>query len=69
MKEKITKLTAIKLAKAKGIKFSGSFHADCSTSQAEYLAELARKAGYRKPRLASGSTGRYFYYHLYRKYI
>jgi len=68
MKKKITKLAAFKLAKANGIKFSGSFHADCSVSQGEYLAELARKAGYRKPRLASGSTGRYFYNHLYKIY-
>lgn len=68
MKKRMSKEQAFKLAKDYGIKFTGDFYADCSNSQASYLSELAKVVGYKKPLSASGSTGRYFYYHLYKKF-
>lgn len=65
-KRKMAKDEALKLAKAYGIKFTGDFHADCSMSEGGYLSDLAKVVGYRKPKNATGSTGRYFYYHLYK---
>lgn len=63
----ISKLDAYKLAKKAGIKFGKypDFGVQSHSAMAE-LAAIAKLAGYRKPKTASGSTGRYFYYHLNR---
>lgn len=66
-KKRMSKTEAIRLAKVYGIKFTGSYHADCSTSDGEYLAALAKLVGYKKPASANGSTARYFYEHLCKK--
>ncbi len=66
-KATISKSDAYKLAKKAGIKFGK--HPDSgvqSPSAMTELAAIAKLAGYRKPKTASGSTGRYFYYHLAR---
>ena len=63
----ISKIEAYRLAKKTGIKFGK--HPDSgvqSPSAMTELAAIAKLAGYRKPKTASGSTGRYFYYHLAR---
>jgi hypothetical protein len=62
--KRMTKDDAFKSAKEAGIAFSGDYHADCDTSKGSHLHDLAKKVGYRKPKNANGSTGRYFYYHL-----
>ena len=58
---KISKKEAYDLAKRQGVKFSKDFHAQSKGSE---LAAIAKLAGYRKPKTASGSTGRYFFEHL-----
>lgn len=55
---------AYESAKKEGIKFTGDYHKDCDVSQGNFLAELAKKVGYKKPQNANGSTGRYFYSYL-----
>lgn len=51
----------------RGIDFSADFHT-LSFSDAELLAEWAKRTKYRKPKNANGSTGRYFFEHLKRRY-
>lgn len=58
---KLNKSDAIKEAEAMGVDFDKDFH---EQSKGNELAELAKKYGYKKPVSASGSTGRYFFYHL-----
>jgi len=58
---KLSKYEAYKLAKRQGVNFSKDYH---SQSKGTELAALAKLSGYRKPKSASGSTGRYFFYHL-----
>jgi hypothetical protein len=53
--------TAIRL----GVNFKRDFHAQNVGGQ---LGELAKQFGYRKPKSANGSTGRYFFYLLKRRY-
>ena len=60
---KITKLEAYKLAKEAGADFDKDVYAQ-SIGVLNNLAEIAKLAGYRKPKSASGSTGRYFFEHL-----
>ncbi len=60
-KNKISKLDAYKMAKKVGVNFNKDYHAQ---SKGNELHDLARLAGYRKPKNANGSTGRYFFYHL-----
>ncbi len=57
----LSKEEAIKLAKAEGVDFDKDFLAQ---SFGEFLADLAKRCGYRKPKNANGSTGRYFFSHL-----
>lgn len=59
--KKISKEEAKKLAIAEGVDFDKDFH---EQSKGNELAEIAKKAGYRKPKSASGSTGKYFFEHL-----
>jgi len=61
----ISKFEAYELAKKAGIKFHKDFYQH-SLSETGELAAIAKLAGYRKPVTASGSTGRYFFYHLQR---
>ena len=61
---KITKLQAYKLAKRSGIRFSLGDSDRQSLSAMQNLHRIASKCGYRKPKNASGSTARYFFYHL-----
>jgi len=61
----ISKAEAYRLAKKAGIKFGK--YPDSGTQSPSAMSELAaiaKLAGYRKPKTASGSTARYFYYHL-----
>jgi len=60
-KKKISKHEAYKMAKKVGVDFNKDFHAQ---SYGAELAALAKLAGYRKPKNANGSTGRYFFAHL-----
>ena len=60
---KISKFDAYKLAKKSGVNFNKDFHAQSKGNELAYIAKLA---GYRKPKTASGSLGRYFFYHLLR---
>lgn len=48
-----------------GVNFNTDFHAQSIGGK---MAELAREYGYRKPKNANGSTGRYFFQLLQRKY-
>ncbi len=58
---KLTKIEALKEAKKIGVDFSKDYH---SQSFGTGLSELAKKTGYKKPKNANGSTGRYFFAHL-----
>jgi hypothetical protein len=62
---KISRTAALNQAMQYGINIkNGNFFRDVSVSQAGYLAELAEESGYKKPKNANGSTGRYFFEHL-----
>lgn len=50
-----------------GISITADFHT-LSTAQVEVIVELAKLAGYRKPKLANGSTARYYFEALQRKH-
>ena len=66
-KTTISKTEAYRLAKKAGIKFGKYPDSGVqSPSAMTELAAIAKLAGYRKPTTASGSTARYFYYHLSR---
>lgn len=54
------------LSQSHGIDFTADFHT-LSSAQCEALADTAREVGYRKPRDANGSTGRYFFAYLNRE--
>lgn len=57
--------SAISKAIHRGADFDTDFHAQ---SIGGAMAELAREYGYRKPKNANGSTGRYFFQRLQREY-
>ena len=63
---KLSKIDAYRIAKRSGVKFSLPDSDRQSMSAMSRLHRLAKKRGYRKPQYASGSTGRYFFYHLLR---
>jgi hypothetical protein len=46
-----------------GIDFNEDFHT-LPSSKVDLIVEAAKACKYRKPATASGSTGRYFFYHL-----
>jgi hypothetical protein len=56
---------ALDSAQQQGVDFEIDYHAQ---SIGGLLAELARSYGYRKPKNANGSTGRYFFQRLQREY-
>jgi hypothetical protein len=61
---------AINAAMNHGINLrTGNFYADVNHDQACFLAELAKSSGYRKPKNANGSTGRYFFELLKRRFL
>ena len=60
---KISKIDAYRLAKKAGANFNKDVYAQ-GISVLSDLAAIAKLAGYRKPKNASGSTGRYFFEHL-----
>ena len=60
---KISKLEAYRLAKKAGADFNKDVHAQ-NIGVLSDIAAIAKLVGYRKPKNASGSTGRYFFYHL-----
>ncbi len=49
---------SINIARQRGVDFRRDFHAQ---SVGDLMAGLAKEAGYRKPKFANGSTGRYFF--------
>ena len=57
--------TAISTAIGQGVDFRKDFFAQ---NVGGYCAELAHTFGYRKPKNANGSTGRYFFALLQRQY-
>ena len=59
----ISKFDAYRMAKRAGVSFKKDYH---QQSVGSTMADLAKKAGYRKPATASGSRARYFFYHLQR---
>ena len=61
----ISKVEAYRLAKKAGARFSKDYLQQASGVQTE-MAAIAKLAGYRKPKTASGSTGRYFFNYLNR---
>ncbi len=65
MVKKITRLEAKRLAVKAGVDFSMNFHA-LRPSQVDTLLTINKLVGYRKPKNANGSTGRYFFYYLQR---
>jgi len=60
---KLTRLEAKKMAKQAGISFKQDYH-KLRGDKVDFLLSLCRAVGYKKPKKASGSTGRYFYYYL-----
>ena len=62
----ISKFDAYKLAKKAGIKFHLGDSDRQDMSAMSELHAISKLAGYRKPKTASGSTSRYFFYHLLR---
>ena len=62
-KATISKFDAYKLAKKAGALFSKDYFQQRSGVQNE-MAAIAKLAGYRKPKTASGSTSRYFFEHI-----
>lgn len=62
----ISKYEAYKIAKKAGIKFHWGDSDRQDLGAMLELHAIAKLAGYRKPKTASGSTGRYFFYHLLR---
>jgi len=61
----ISKPEAYRLAKKAGAIFSKDYLQQTSGVQNE-MAAIAKLAGYRKPKTASGSTGSYFFAYLNR---
>tara|TARA_S200002703_G_scaffold12095_1_gene10804 strand:+ start:239 stop:457 length:219 start_codon:yes stop_codon:yes gene_type:complete len=64
--KKISPEEAYRLAKKIGIDFKKGPFEQSISGMAE-LAAIAKLAGYRKPKSASGSTGRYFFQYLKKK--
>lgn len=62
-RKRISKAEAKRRAVAAGINFNEDVHSQSWTAMSE-LAEIAKAAGYRKPKSANGSTARYFFQHL-----
>ena len=62
---KITRIEALSLAKRAGINLNADYHTLNST-QVGVIVDLAKQSGYQKPKNASGSRGRYFFYNLAR---
>jgi hypothetical protein len=61
----ISREEAKKLAEKMGIDFRKDFHTLYS-SEVSVLLDIRKLNGYRKPKNANGSTGRYFYAYLQR---
>lgn len=61
----ISKIEAYRLAKKAGAKFSKDYFQQPLSVSTDLVA-IAKLAGYRKPKTASGSTARYFFAHLNR---
>jgi hypothetical protein len=57
--------TALNAFNTSGIKIDADFHTLTST-QVEIIVDLAKRAGYRKPKNANGSTGRSYFEALVR---
>lgn len=64
--KKISPAEARKLAEKIGVDFKKGPFEQRVSAMAE-LAAIAKLAGYRKPKSASGSTGRYFFEYIKRK--
>lgn len=62
-KPTISKFDAYRLAKKAGAKFNIDYFQQRSGVQNE-MSAIAKLAGYRKPKTASGSLSRYFFQHL-----
>jgi len=60
---KITKQAARRIADEAGIDFSKDYH-QLRMSAVDTLDDIRRLTGYQKPKNASGSRTRYFFYYL-----
>lgn len=65
-KKKLTACDARKLLAAEGVPFDVDFHT-LNSSKVSRIVEVARRAGYRKPKNAPGSTGRMYFQYLARR--
>lgn len=63
----LTRNRAFEMLKLAGVDFDQDFRAQCIEYQ-DLLATWAKLTKYRRPRNASGSTARYFFTHLNRKF-
>jgi hypothetical protein len=64
-KKKLSACDAKKLLEAEGIPFGVDVHS-IGVANLGRVAEVAKQAGYRKPKNAPGSTGRMYYQYLNR---
>ena len=62
---KISREEAKRVAVKAGIDFHKDYHT-LRSSEVDTLLTIRKLNGYRKPKNASGSTGRYFFYYLQR---
>ena len=62
---KLSRQEAHRLAVKAGIDFRADYHS-LRSSQVSDLMSICKLTGYRKPKNASGSTGRYFFNYLRR---
>ncbi len=66
-KHKLSRNEARRLAEKMGINFNRDFFT-LSRSEVSTLLDIRKMVGYRKPKNANGSTGRYFYAYLQKSY-
>lgn len=60
-KREISIYGAFNKAQEMGVDFENDYHAQSFGNE---LSDLAKEVGYRKPKNANGSTGRYFFEYL-----
>lgn len=63
---RLTRSNACEILRRTGVPIDADFHQLHST-QVNAIVDEARRAGYRKPKNANGSRGRYFFAHLQRR--
>jgi hypothetical protein len=64
-RRKLTRMQALKAVELAGLDIAEDYHTQ-NWDAADLMTEWAKRTGYRKPKNAKGSTGRYFWEHLQR---